>query len=221
MTTMNQLKLALALALLAPLAVAGCDSDDPVATDSGTGTPDAAADTGTGDDAGSDAALPGCAVPTASFGTEIGRNFEPLTLADCDGVDYDFYGADFCDTSFTVVSIAAGWCGPCIMESRVLTDAITEAYRADGVRVIQILTQTDTYGAPDGAYCSEWVSTFGLTNIELIDPAQFTGIYFPGNALPAALIVDSTGQIVYREYGYAGADLAGLTAKLDQLLAAP
>ncbi len=207
------------LAATAVVAACGDDSrvmmtpDSSVTVDSST-TGDAAVDAPSGDTGGST-----CAAPEGPYGVEIGRNFEPFTLQDCDGNDYEFYGDDFCDASYTVVNIAAGWCGPCIMESRVLESAINDVYGPQGVRVVQIITQTEEYAAPDLAYCSGWVETFGLTNVELIDPAQITGVYFPGNALPATLIVDSEGVIVYREYGYSGSGLESLASELDALLA--
>ena len=97
---------------------------------------------------------------------------EPFTLVACDGSDYDFYGVDFCRARFTVLTIAAGWCGPAIQLSRTLTREISEPYGPRGVRVIQVITQTEDYGPPDEAYCARWVESYGLTNIQIIDPAQ-------------------------------------------------
>jgi hypothetical protein len=205
------------IALVGCLTLVACGDDGRGPTDSSitvdsTTAPDATVDASP-DTGGT------CAAPDGPYGVEIGRTFEPFTLNDCAGAPYEFYGPDYCEASFTVVSIAAGWCGPCIMESRVLEETINEAYGPRGVRVLQIITQTEEYGAPDGAYCSDWVDTFGLSNVELIDPAQITGIYFPGNALPATLIVDSEGVIVFSEYGYSGSMLTTLTGELDALLA--
>jgi len=210
------------IALAVPVALFGC-GDDSGRGDTGTASDTSVAtDTSVPDvstDAPADTNTSACSLPEAPYGTEIGRNFEPFTLNDCGGNPYEFYGDEFCDSSFTVVSIAAGWCGPCIAESRVLESAITNRYGPSGVRVIQIITQTETYGPPDDAYCQGWVDTYGLSNVELTDPAQITGIYFPGNALPAALIVDSAGVIRFREYGYSGSMLGTLSAELDTLLA--
>jgi hypothetical protein len=80
--------------------------------------------------------------------------------------------------------------------------------------------QDESYGAASGAYCQAWVDEYGLTNVELNDPTQSTQIYFPAGSLPATLIIDSTGTIVFREYGTTDG-LTSLRAKLDELLAAP
>ena len=178
-------------------------------------TPDVDAGGITLTDSGSGAS---CQVPPEPYGTSVGRTIEPFSLAQCDGTNYDFYGQDFCDTRLTVISIAAGWCGPCMAESSQLTDRVTEAYRDQGVRVIQVLVQNPSRGAPDGAFCQQWVDNFGLTNIELIDPAGVTSPFFTTDALPETIMVDSHGVIRFREAG-ASSGLVSLTSKIDELLA--
>ncbi|MCS6797365.1 MAG: TlpA family protein disulfide reductase [Myxococcota bacterium] len=193
------------------------DGGDGV-TNAGAGPGDAA---GLDLDAGTsvDASPPRCMAPPEPYGTSLGRRLRPFELQQCDGTPYAFYNEHWCDpaTRLTVINIAAEWCGPCREESRSLTARITEPYRSRGVRVIQILVQDAEYGPPDLALCRRWVETFGLTNIELIDPEQRTQIYFPGNSLPATIIVDHEGIIQFRENG-ASEGLVTLQAALDRLL---
>jgi hypothetical protein len=204
-------------ALLLSGGVVGCNNDRPMGgVDAGSDSGVMALDSGPVPDV--PAVTCEATIPTAPFGVLEGRKFEPITLTRCDGTAYEFYNQDYCEARLTVVSIAAGWCGPCIIESGMLTEQITDVYGPQGVRVIQVITQTEDYGAPDGAYCDGWVTRFGLTNIELIDPAQDTSVYFPGNALPASLIVDNEGIIRFREYGVSD-ELRTLRAELDDLLA--
>jgi hypothetical protein len=146
----------------------------------------------------------GCAAPDGPYGVESGRTLEPFTLSTCDGSNYAFYGPDFCAARFTLINIAAGWCGPSIQQTTVFEEQYTDRYGHLGLRVIQIIVQTEAYGAPDEAYCTGWVSTYGLSNIELIDPAQITGSFFPDGALPASIIVDDRGVILHRFHGYYG-----------------
>jgi hypothetical protein len=161
-----------------------------------------------------------CMAPDGPYGTAVGRRLEPFELMTCSGELFRFYDEEWCDPALrlSIINIAAGWCGPCILESRQLTDEITEPYRSRGVRVIQILVQTEDYSAPDGAYCQDWVDTFRLTNIELYDPTQITEIYFPDGVLPSTIIVDQEGTIRFRENG-ASMGLVSLKARLDALLA--
>ena len=196
---------------------AACSGDDDsmpmIETDAG-----GEQDTSTGED--QDAAGPEypCEYPGPPYMTGEGRTFEPFTLNQCDGTSYDFVNQEFCDSSMTVISIAAGWCQPCIIESTQLTEQITERFRDDGVRVIQILVQNEMFLEPTPEFCVNWVERFGLTNIELLDPAQLTNIYFPSDSLPATIIVDREGIIRFRENG-ATEGLISLRTKIEQLLA--
>jgi hypothetical protein len=160
--------------------------------------------------------------PTADdspgYGASKGKNLEPFTLPQCDGTPYSFLNADFCASTFTVISVAAGWCAPCQAESAVMTDRLTNAYKDRGVRVIQILLQDPQYREPDQAFCEQWVAEYGLTNVELMDKDGQIAPLFPSGSLPSTLIVDSKGRIVHREDGFSEG-LNTIRAKLDQLLA--
>jgi hypothetical protein len=156
--------------------------------------------------------------PAEQYGVSNGTQFRPFTLGDCDGTPYSFYGPEYCDaaTQYTVVSIAAGWCGPCMMESSQLASRVLDVYGSD-VRVVQILVQSASHGRPTSTDCHNWVDTFGVENVELLDPDQITNRYFPDGSLPSTIIVDSTGTIVWHENG-AVDGLTTLTGELDQLL---
>ena len=207
----------LTLMMGALIALGGCGDDD--STDDTDTTVGVDMGTPAEDDLGTPDALSCQAlVPTSGFGTDTGRNMDGFTLQDCSGTDYSFYNEGFCENELTVVNIAAGWCPPCIAESEQLEAEINDFYAGQGVRVIQILTQTADYSAPDLAYCSGWVERFGLSNVQLIDPAQLTGIFFPDNALPSTLIVDSAGVIRFRENG-ATDGLTSLKSAIDAVLA--
>ncbi len=213
----------LPLTLLVPLALAACsgDSTPEPAPDAGTVVVDSGAaeqDSGVQDiDAGEE---PTCGDPGEPYGTSQGSRFFPFTLNDCDGNPFSFYGETegYCESSFTVVTMAAGWCGPCRIEAELLQEQIVEAYAAQGVRVIVAVIQDNDFNVPDAAFCNGWKTQYGLTNPVLLDPVQETQIYFPRGALPASLIVDSEGVIVHREYGVSQ-ELRTLRARLDQLLA--
>jgi len=203
--------------ILGALVAFGCGDDD-VTDDDMTDLPEVDMGTPVEEDMGPVDAL-SCQdrVPTSGYGTFPGRNMSGFTLQDCSGSDYSFYNEDFCEAELTVISIAAGWCPPCIAESEQLEAEINEVYADQGVRVIQILTQKADYSAPDLAYCTEWVDRFELSNVQLIDPLQETGIFFPDNSLPSTIIVDSEGVIGFAENG-ATDGLTSLKSAIDRLL---
>lgn len=178
-----------------------------VDTDAGTG----GADTGPGGTGLS------CDYPTTGYGSGYGAKLEPFTLPQCDGTPYSFLNEDYCESTLTVISIAAGWCMPCMRESEQLTANVVRPYADRGVRVLQVLVQDPDYNAPDEDFCNEWVDRYNLENIELRDAANVVGIYFPGGSLPSTLIVDNEGTIRFYEQG-ASDGLVTLTRRIDQLL---
>tara|TARA_B100001750_G_scaffold237761_1_gene243363 strand:+ start:438 stop:1094 length:657 start_codon:yes stop_codon:yes gene_type:complete len=213
-TSMKKLSFVFIGALLA----LGCGDDD-AGTDDTTDTT-VMDDAGVETDQGMVATnLPSCLDEAPGRGGTIpGSEMGDFTLQTCDGEEYSFYNEAFCESQATVISIAAGWCPPCIAESMQLEEEITSVYGPQGVRVIQILIQTDDYSAPDLAYCQGWVDRFGLdSNVELIDPAQVTNRFFPDGALPSTIVVDSEGIIRFRENG-ASDGLTTLKAAIDQVL---
>ena len=179
------------------------------------------------------------------YGTLMGRSFQEFSvmgptgpvatpLVDCDGHPHYFYGEQYCSAThrFTVVSIAAGWCNPCMAESMLITDQLVNRYGSRGVRVIQVLVQDANHLAPTQAFCRQWASTFGLSiapnaagvgSYELIDPQGITNEYFPDGYLPSTLIIDNQGVIRFHEDGLDAQNgmLTSIVGQLDRLLAGP
>lgn len=192
-------------------ALAGCGSTPA--------TPDAAITLP--EDSGSTRA---CPVPTGTgeeppIGTSLGRTMQPFTLNRCDGTSYELFGEaeGYCESSFTVLTLAAGWCVPCQMEARLLQSTVADAYADRGVRVVQVMLQDPFGNAASPEFCQEWVDRYELEFPVVLDPASTSWVYAPDNALPATVIVDDQGVIRYREYGTT-ANLSSLTAALDDLL---
>ena len=193
-------------ALTIAAVLVGCGGNPPAMMGNDAGP------TGSGD---SGPAL--CGDPGAPYGTSEGSHFLPFTLNRCDGTPFEFYADGYCDSSLTVVSIAAGWCGPCRMEAPLLRQ-IEADYRDQGVRVLSIIIQNNSFGEPSPSFCNGWVSEYSFEHPTLLDPTQETQIYLPMGALPATLVVDAAGTIRHREYGVS-ANLASLRGTLDTLLA--
>jgi hypothetical protein len=121
---------------------------------------------------------------------------------------------------YTVVTLAAGWCVPCRHESAILSERISDAYREDGVEVIQILTQKDDYTPVDATFCHGWTDTYDLARAnftQLMDPNGDAARLWPGGTLPVTYILSSTGEVLYKVTG-ANDELADLRTQLDAAL---
>ena len=97
---------------------------------------------------------------------------------------------------------------------------LVEAYADQGVRVVVAVIQDNDYAAPTASFCQGWVDQYGLTNPVVYDPDQETQIYFPGNSLPAALIVDAEGTIQRIWYGFGDTFAADIRHYAEAFLAA-
>lgn len=216
--------------------MAACGGVAPATTDAGVTL---APDTGLASTCANH--IPTGAASDPDFGTTVNRSFREFSitnpdgsrtvtpLADCNGGLHTFYDETYCDpaTTFTVISIAAGWCHPCQMESDLLTENVVHQYGPHGVRVVQLLVQDADYHVPNATFCNQWVATHGLSvtppsgiasgNFELLDPSQISNAYFPDGSLPSTLIIDNHGVIRFHEDG-ASESLASLTSELDSLL---
>lgn len=189
-----------------------------------SGSTQATPDAGSVEDAavatGDDAAL--CRPIPNTPGSQIGRSLRPFTLERCDEGTFSFYDDEFCseDHRLTVVSAAAGWCGPCQEESRMLTEQIINRYAGQGVRVVQIMVDGVTTGdAPTVEFCREWTRTYNIVgSTQVIDPADELAVIFPDNALPSTILVDRDGTIRHRESGVSEG-LSTLRAAIEQILA--
>lgn len=202
------------MTLILGLSLAACGNPPVV-------TPDAPISV---EDAGDSCSAPVPNPPATTYGSSVGSLVRNFTANTCDGTPYTFYNEEYCapEHTFTVVSIAALWCVPCQMESQILTAQVTEPYRSRGVRVLQILVDGETRGSSfTPAQCDQWVSTYGLTNVQLMDVGSpTTSFLFPSGALPSTLVIDEEGIIRFREDGLS-TNLVSLRSALDSLLAAP
>lgn len=180
----------------------------------------AAACAAPGDIAPMSDAVGSCGGASVPLGVSEGMGFAPMVLEQCDGAPYVFYGDDegYCRSRLTVISIAAGWCAPCIRETAELEAAIVDRYGPDGVRVVQVLVEDADYRETSPSYCASWRDRFELTQVPVLrDPAGSVLPYYDGS-LPATLIVNDAGVVVHREVG-ASEGLETLAAALDELTA--
>ena len=215
------MKLAVTFTLSA-LVLAGCGDSGgtgPSTTGPDAATVDVVATDAAVDNAPATDTAPANVYPAGPYGSRTCARFQPFTLNTCDGTPWRFDQDDFFTSEATVVIIGAGWCVPCQMEARQIETELGP-YRDRGVRIVQVLVQNPDRTAITGAFCNTWVSRYGLTIPELMDPEQALQPYYPGLAFPGNLIVDRRGLIRYRAYG-TETGLTAIKAALDDVLANP
>lgn len=160
----------------------------------------------------------GCSWATEGTGAEIG---DPLplvaSLSDCELNPTTLHELA-CGFDVTVVSVGAGWCQACIDETPMLIAELFRPHAAEGLQVVQVLTEQVQPGLPaTSALCREWTAEFGVPYPVVIDPTFGSEVLFPGTdrTLPLTLIVDGGGVI---RHSWAGFSLEAVKAAANDLL---
>ncbi len=152
--------------------------------------------------------------PPGPYGANVGETLQSLTLDDCDGEAVEL-GAILASAELTLVSVGAGWCGPCIEESAALEPEFHRPFCGRGLAVVQILFQDDESFPATKLFCSQWRERFALELPVLVDPLFSTGRWFEAAQTPLNLLVDSSGVVRFRSSGTVPVDLAD---QIDALL---
>lgn len=105
-----------------------------------------------------------------------------------------------------ILNFWSTWCGPCVVEHRVIQEAIRR-YAQSGVLFYSILYE-DT---PENA--RQFLAKYGKAAPVLVDPNLRTAIDYGVTGVPETFFIDRTGKIVYK---HAGPLTPGLvTEKID------
>ncbi|MEP6807943.1 MAG: TlpA disulfide reductase family protein, partial [Chloroflexota bacterium] len=108
-----------------------------------------------------------------------------------------------------IVNFWASWCGPCVEEFPLLTDAAT-AHRADGLVVVGIVYQDRSEAA------REFVGRMGATWTAAMDPGDRVAARYGIVGPPDTFFIDRSGRIAARQIGQLSA--ADMQAGLSQIL---
>ena len=118
-----------------------------------------------------------------------------------------------------MITLAAGWCGPCREEAAKILPGKYASYGPQGLEIVTVLA--DTLVAGESAGWSEletWVSIYDIEYVATVDPDREIANEFPGTGgFPINILVDSRTLRVVESL--AGPPDAGFYQKLEQLLA--
>jgi cytochrome c biogenesis protein CcmG/thiol:disulfide interchange protein DsbE len=129
-------------------------------------------------------------------GALIGNRAPELDLADLDGATVrlaDLRGHP------VLVNFWASWCGPCIEEFPLLTQA-AEAHAADGLVVVGVVYQDSAEGARD------FMERMGATWATVMDPGGTAAARYGIIGPPDTFFIDPEGIIAGRQIGQLSAN---------------
>jgi len=156
--------------------------------------------------------------PAGPYGVQVDDRFEDMTLNDCDGNPVSF-GDLLGSGEMVLFNVGAGWCAPCVQEAKIMEAEIHEVFCPRGLRIYQVLFETETGAAATTQFCKEWRDKFGLTFPVVIDPDFTVEPHFSGagavGSTPLNLLVDRDGIIRFRAAGPPPADF---NDRIDEML---
>jgi thiol-disulfide isomerase/thioredoxin len=140
---------------------------------------------------------------------DVGQAMPPYTTALLDGKKFDI-AAERGNVVF--LNLWATWCGPCRYEIPEL-QSIHQKYASRGFKVVGV--SLDDTGV-DGV--KQFVAQHAMTYPVAYDPEGKIATIFQSSVLPTSVIVDRSGQIVWKKFGAVSMDDPTLTAALTKAL---
>jgi len=170
-----------------------------------------------------------CGFPSGGaqgYGTDLGERMANFVLTDCSGEQRELaelFAPDEAgnyQTGAVLFSLGAGWCEPCKDETEKFPE-LYDAYRDEGLAIVQVLFQDENAQRPTSAFCDQWVQDYNLAFTVLIDPVwDFYPTYLEDvqAATPVTLLVDANANIRYKLEGQVPPNIE---LEIDQVLGAP
>ncbi|HEX3111142.1 MAG TPA: TlpA disulfide reductase family protein [Thermoanaerobaculia bacterium] len=145
----------------------------------------------------------------ATTTADVGQAMPPYTTELLDGKKFDM-AAERGNVVF--LNLWATWCGPCRFEIPEL-QSLHQKYASRGFKVVGIsLDDTGVGGV------KQFVSQHSMTYPVAYDPEGKIAAIFESSVLPTSVIVDRSGQIVWKKFGAVSMDDPTLKDALTKAL---
>jgi Peroxiredoxin len=151
------------------------------------------------------------AAEPASVRTEVGDPMPPYSATYLDGKPMNLAGEK---GNVIFLNVWATWCGPCRFETPEL-QALQNQYAANGLKVIGVSVDEG-----DTAAVKTFVDEQKITYAIAVDPEQRIATLVQTTVLPASLLIDRNGKIVWRQIGAIMPNDAKLKAAVEKAVAA-
>lgn len=102
-------------------------------------------------------------------------------LLDCDGKK---------GLNAILVAVSAQWCGACKTEAKTLEKKLAGGWKADGVRIITLMIQTNSGGKATTETAKQWRDAYKLNNVAVMADPKSSLLFSGSNSLPTNLIID-------------------------------
>ena len=196
------------LAMLCALALAfaaGCTkSETPLSTTS------KAQKTGTKSTTTAQGKVIDQAADIAPARTDVGDPMPPYSATLLDGKPFNLAGEK---GNVVFLNVWATWCGPCRFETPEL-QALQNQYAANGLKVIGVSVDEG-----DTAAVKTFIAEQKITYSIAVDPEGRIATLVQTTVLPASLLIDRNGKIVWRQIGAIMPNDAKLKTAIEKAVA--
>ena len=134
-----------------------------------------------------------------------------FTLRNLDGGKFNLY--EQLETNPVLIDFWATWCKPCIRALPHL-NRIYDLYSEKGLNVYAISVDNPK----SRSKVKPFVKSKGYKFSVLLDSDQSVRKLFGGTSIPLTLLIDQSGEIVYRHLGYVAGDENKLIEEIEKLL---
>jgi hypothetical protein len=151
--------------------------------------------------------------PPGPYGVDQGDTIANLTLGTLDGKTFELKGVYRSASPVAVLYGTAPWCFTCKDEVAWLNAKAADP--ASGAEPIAIVLEDDSFGRANASTGTQFVSTYGVQFLTLIDPQGQLDAFRASSAIPVNIVVDTrTMSIALHEYGFIPADLDAAIASV-------
>ena len=129
--------------------------------------------------------------PEGPYGSTEGSVVKNHEMTNSDGEPYSLMANIFSDESTTLLLVSTGaeWCSACIEEQPIL-DAFYNEYKADGLRIIEVIFEDINFEPADSENALNWKTSNNVSYDVVADPEFTFEIYQDRSLTPLVMLIE-------------------------------